>query len=65
MEPTTEHELGNILLQFEPLIKRVESTEGGSKPATEILPGFPERISSEIIFCDADNLDIDAIYPGK
>lgn len=42
-----------------------DSTEKASKSATEILPGFPERISGEIVFCDADNLDTDAIYPGK
>jgi homoaconitate hydratase len=32
---------------------------------TEILPGFPERISGEIVFCDADNINTDGIYPGK
>ncbi|POR36902.1 Homoaconitase, mitochondrial [Tolypocladium paradoxum] len=55
---TTEDELA--------LIERVKSTEGrASKSATEILPGFPQRISGEIVFCDADNLDTDAIYPGR
>ena len=58
----TEHELVNILQQMESLIERVEDA---SKPAVKILPGFPERISGEIIFCDADNLDTDSIYPGK
>lgn len=32
---------------------------------TEILPGFPEKISGEIVFCDADNINTDGIYPGK
>ncbi|KAH8712211.1 hypothetical protein GQ44DRAFT_625684, partial [Phaeosphaeriaceae sp. PMI808] len=32
---------------------------------TEILPGFPERINGEIVFCDADNINTDGIYPGK
>ncbi|KAF2826135.1 homoaconitase [Ophiobolus disseminans] len=32
---------------------------------TEILPGFPERIGGEIVFCDADNINTDGIYPGK
>ncbi|RYP42155.1 hypothetical protein DL767_000520 [Monosporascus sp. MG133] len=36
-----------------------------SKATTQILPGFPEKISGEIIFCDGDNLDTDNIYPGK
>lgn len=32
---------------------------------TEILPGFPEKIEGEIVFCDADNINTDGIYPGK
>ncbi|BFZ62339.1 mitochondrial Homoaconitase [Saitoella coloradoensis] len=32
---------------------------------TEILPSFPEVIEGEIVWCDADNLNTDAIYPGK
>ena len=31
----------------------------------DILPGFPEKISGGIVFCDADNLNTDGIYPGK
>ncbi|GAM83743.1 hypothetical protein ANO11243_017330 [Dothideomycetidae sp. 11243] len=32
---------------------------------TDILPGFPAQVSGEIVFCDADNVNTDAIYPGK
>lgn len=64
-ERTTESELSNIIEQMDSLIDRLESAEDASKPATEILPGFPERISGEIVFCDLDNLDTDNIYPGK
>lgn len=32
---------------------------------TEILPGFPEKISGQIIFCSSDNISTDAVYPGK
>lgn len=32
---------------------------------TEILPGFPEKVEGEIVFCDADNINTDGIYPGK
>ncbi|KAF4589688.1 Homoaconitase [Ophiocordyceps camponoti-floridani] len=39
--------------------------DAAAQPATEILAGFPEKISGEVVFCDADNLDTDAIYPGK
>ncbi|KAJ0160359.1 Homoaconitase, mitochondrial [Colletotrichum tanaceti] len=65
---TTESELGNVLEQLESLIDRAESSVGNSDvktTTTAILPGFPEKISGEIVFCDADNLDTDNIYPGK
>ncbi|KAA6413776.1 MAG: mitochondrial [Lasallia pustulata] len=32
---------------------------------TEVLPGFPEKVEGEIVFCDADNINTDGIYPGK
>jgi homoaconitate hydratase len=32
---------------------------------TEILPGFPEKVTGEIVWCNADNVNTDAIYPGK
>jgi homoaconitate hydratase len=45
------------------------STEGtqDSSPERliEILPGFPEKVAGEMVFCDADNINTDAIYPGK
>jgi homoaconitate hydratase len=51
-----------------------ESLTGGSAAAesattstglTEILPGFPEKVTGEIVWCNADNVNTDAIYPGK
>ncbi|KAF2786452.1 homoaconitase [Melanomma pulvis-pyrius CBS 109.77] len=44
-----------------PLTSAAPEAEG----LTEILPGFPEKISGEIVFCDADNINTDGIYPGK
>ena len=32
---------------------------------TEILPGFPKKVTGEIVWCNADNVNTDAIYPGK
>lgn len=32
---------------------------------TPILPGFPSSITGELVFCDADNINTDGIYPGK
>lgn len=43
-----------------------DSAAAGEEEAlTEILPGFPEKIEGEIVFCDADNINTDGIYPGK
>lgn len=30
-----------------------------------VLPGFPEILEGEILFCHQDNLNTDGIYPGK
>ncbi len=40
------------------------------RPATKaqpvtILPGFPEKLEGELLFCPQDNLNTDGIYPGK
>lgn len=67
-QTATEAELGSVLDQLESLIDRVESSAGGEdtpEEATRILPGFPEKITGEIVFLDADNLDTDNIYAGK
>jgi len=34
-------------------------------PDIEITPGFPEKMTGELIFCHQDNLNTDGIYPGK
>lgn len=42
------------------------SSSGADEEAlTEILPGFPEKVEGDIVFCDADNINTDGIYPGK
>ncbi|KAI7006148.1 Homoaconitase, partial [Hortaea werneckii] len=41
------------------------SDETSSTTLTDILPGFPEKVSGEIVWCNADNVNTDAIYPGK
>lgn len=72
-----EEALDKIIAQADALISGAESSLlGDSKAAatsaaedsdalTEILPGFPEKVSGEIVFCDADNINTDGIYPGK
>ncbi|KAK6387198.1 mitochondrial Homoaconitase [Exophiala oligosperma] len=62
--PTTEHKLDHLLQQMESVIERAETAVDASEAAVQILPGFPERISGEIVFCDADNINTDGIYPG-
>ena len=50
-------------------LKEGEETEGEETEAeeslTSVLPGFPEKVEGEIIFCDADNINTYRIYPWK
>ncbi|TKA24071.1 Homoaconitase, mitochondrial [Salinomyces thailandicus] len=39
--------------------------DASSDATTPILPGFPASVSGEIVWCNADNINTDAIYPGK
>ena len=43
----------------------VQPSTSAPETLTDILPGFPEKVTGEIVFCDADNINTDAIYPGK
>ena len=48
------------------VLGKSEPTQTQARAATtEILPGFPEKIQGTIVFCDADNINTDGIYPGK
>lgn len=69
-----EDALDQIVRQAEGLVhegEKVLSPSSASSEATdstsltEILPGFPEKVVGEIVYCDADNINTDAIYPGK
>ena len=62
---------GKIVLPAPASIKEISASiseapqkaaEAGEVP---ILDGFPEKLSGDIIFCPADNLNTDGIYPGK
>jgi homoaconitate hydratase len=64
-EKTTEGELAGIIQQLDCFIERAESAEVASERTNEIVAGFPKNISGEIIFCDADNISTDALYPGR
>jgi homoaconitate hydratase len=45
--------------------QQAQPTAPEEETLTEILPGFPERIEGEIVFCDEDNINTDGIYPGE
>ncbi|ROT37229.1 homoaconitase [Sodiomyces alkalinus F11] len=69
-----EDALEKIIAEADSIISGAEQNEAGVEAAeageeeealTDILPGFPEKIEGEIVFCDADNINTDGIYPGK
>ncbi|KAI9669841.1 MAG: mitochondrial Homoaconitase [Caeruleum heppii] len=69
---SVEEALEKIIAQADALVETAEidgvvkSTDRtASNETTDVLPGFPERVKGEIIFCDADNINTDGIYPGK
>lgn len=62
--------LEKIIGDFEGAIDEAETQQANSPndstaAPTEVYPGFPERVEGEIVFCDADNINTDGIYPGK
>ncbi|KAJ5449597.1 Homoaconitase [Penicillium daleae] len=77
---TTEEALEKLLGQIDDLVAdgekkfapepteatqaKVEETSSEDS-LTDVYPGFPERVSGEIVFCDGDNINTDGIYPGK
>lgn len=50
--------------RFTPETPEAPAAEKSEQGLTEIYPGFPERVSGEIVFCDQDSLNTDGIYPG-
>ncbi|KAI1391260.1 uncharacterized protein F4822DRAFT_179881 [Hypoxylon trugodes] len=69
-----EDALEKIIAQADSIISGVEQnvaggealeSSNGEETLTDILAGFPEKVEGEIVFCDADNINTDGIYPGK
>ena len=67
-----EEALEKLVGQAEDLVAEGEqdskAADGLSKAnatATEIVDGFPAKVSGELLFADADNINTDGIYPGK
>ena len=70
---TADEAIEKVIGQLDSIVETAEADLFG-KPTddapeddalVEVLPGFPEKISGEIVFCDADNINTDGIYPGK
>jgi homoaconitate hydratase len=69
-EKTIDEALESIIGKLDSIIEAgptvsVDGAESTEETLTDVLPGFPEKISGEIVLCDADNVNTDAIYPGK
>lgn len=66
---TAEEALEKIIGQLDNVIDTAQDEIAPEQKAAtkevEILPGFPEKVEGEIVFCDADNINTDGIYPGK
>ncbi|XXH02385.1 hypothetical protein Hte_008760 [Hypoxylon texense] len=70
-----EDAFDKLIGEVESMIATAEGEGAGEQSAspaateeetlTDILPGFPEKIEGEIVFCDGDNINTDGIYPGK
>ncbi|KAG9246352.1 hypothetical protein BJ878DRAFT_293684 [Calycina marina] len=70
-----EEALDKLIAEADALVEGAQSSIGvspsslakgeGDEVLTAILPGFPSEVSGEIVFCDADNINTDGIYPGK
>ncbi len=48
-----------------PAAPQAEEASTGSSAGEEILPSFPRSFSGPLIFAPQDNLNTDALYPGK
>jgi homoaconitate hydratase len=72
-EYSVDEALSNVIGKLDSIIADGSSENAATKPSapstseslTEVLEGFPEKVTGEIVFCDADNVNTDAIYPGK
>lgn len=69
---TAEQALEKVIGQLDSLVEDAEkmfaseeTQSSNEETLTEVYPGFPERVSGEIVFCDGDNINTDGIYPGK
>ena len=70
---SAEEAFQKVIGQLDSMVESAETELAGKQDdvpsddssLTEILPGFPDKLEGEIVFCDADNINTDGIYPGK
>jgi aconitase A len=70
-EKSVDEVLGGVITKLESIVhssSHLSSAEGVAEESkdnhlTELYPGFPEKIKGELVFCDADTLNTDGIYP--
>ena len=66
---TAEEAIEKIIGQLDHVIETAES-ENDIAPETkttkeiEILPGFPSKVEGELLFCDADNINVSDKFPS-
>lgn len=63
---TAEEALEKIIEQLDTVIETAEKDVTQEQATTsikeiEVLPGFPEKVEGEIVFCDSDNINTDGI----
>ena len=59
-------QLDSMIGEAETRVRPIQSASTHSEEnLTDVFLGFPEHVEGEIIFCDADNINTDGIYPGK
>ena len=60
---TAEEAIEKIIGQLDNVIETAEAgkdvaPEAKTTRQTKILPGFPSKIEGELVFCDADNINV-------
>jgi homoaconitate hydratase len=48
-----------------PIAKRILLAKAAEQTPSELLEGFPQTTHGKLLFCPADNMNTDGIYPGK
>lgn len=48
-----------------PIAKRIPLAKTTEQAPSELIEGFPQTTHGKLLFCPADNMNTDGIYPGK